>query len=113
MNKIGQLFVKLYFHLNFDTFLLHHTLILLFEIYFSLDQESGMPRGYKLYEHRHSNKLIEEYMLLANISVATKIQQIFPNIALLRCHPEPKMTLLDKFVDQLRKYGMLIYLSFY
>ena len=76
------------------------------KVCFSLDQESGLPQGYKLYEQRSSNKLIEEYMLLANISVATKIQETFPNIALLRCHPEPKMDLLDKFVDQLQKYGI-------
>lgn len=75
------------------------------KVCFSLDKESGMPQGYKLYEQRASNKLIEEFMLLANISVATKIENVFPNLALLRCHPDPKETLLEKSVDQLKKYG--------
>ena len=55
---------------------------------------------------RHSNRLIEEFMLLANISVAEKIQASFPKISVLRCHPEPKMFLLLKVVDVLRRYGI-------
>ena len=79
------------------------------KVCFSLDKESGMPQGYKLYEQRASNKLIEEFMLLANISVATKIENVFPDLALLRCHPDPKEALLEKSVDQLNKYGKKFY----
>ena len=75
---------------------------------FSLDKESGMPQGYRVYEHRHSNRLIEEFMLLANISVATKIQQTFPNIAVLRCHPCPREILMERAADFLKRYGMMI-----
>ena len=28
---------------------------------FSLDKESGLPQGYRVYEQRHSNRLIEEF----------------------------------------------------
>ena len=73
---------------------------------FSLDKESGLPQGYRVYEHRHSNKLIEEFMLLANISVAHKIQNAFPEIAVLRCHPEPKEVLMDRAVDLLHRFGI-------
>ena len=33
--------------------------------------------------------MVEEFMLLANISVAEKILQEFPDCALLRRHPAP------------------------
>ncbi len=39
--------------------------------------------------HREANQLVEEFMLLANISVAQTITAAFPNCALLRCHPSP------------------------
>lgn len=38
---------------------------------------------------RDTNSMVEEFMLLANISVAEKIYQDFPECAMLRRHPEP------------------------
>ena len=73
---------------------------------FSLDKESGLPQGYRVYEQRHSNRLIEEFMLLANISVAQKIQSAFPDIAVLRCHPRPREVLMDKAADLLQRFGI-------
>ena len=75
---------------------------------FSLDKESGLPQGYRVYEHRHSNRLIEEFMLLANISVAQKIQEVFPQIAVLRCHPAPREVLMERAADFLKRYGIEI-----
>ena len=65
-----------------------------------------MPQGYKVYEQRDSNRLIEEFMLLANISVATKIDECFPDLAVLRCHPEPKQQILDRSVEFLQRFGI-------
>jgi DIS3-like exonuclease 2 len=45
-------------------------------------------------------------MLLANISVATKIQEHFPHIAVLRCHPPPKDELLDRTMDLLQTFDI-------
>ncbi len=42
-------------------------------------------------ERRQSNKLIEEFMLLANMAVARRIHAAFPALALLRRHPPPKV----------------------
>jgi len=42
-----------------------------------------------MYEHKETNGMVEEMMLLANMSVATKIHQHFPNCAMLRRHPAP------------------------
>jgi exoribonuclease R len=50
---------------------------------FELNSE-GMPYSFKVYEHKHSNRLIEEFMLLANMAVARKIYTIFPELAVLR-----------------------------
>lgn len=39
--------------------------------------------------HREANQLVEEFMLLANISAATAVATAFPDRALLRRHPQP------------------------
>ena len=75
---------------------------------FQMDYETGMPQGYKVYELRNSNRLIEEFMLLANISVANKIHECFPDLAVLRCHPEPKQAILDRSVEFLQRFGIRI-----
>jgi len=73
---------------------------------FSLNQETGLPDGYRLHQHRQSNRLIEEFMLLANMAVAHKIYTTYTDIAVLRRHPPPKADMLDKVVDQLGSLGV-------
>lgn len=65
------------------------------KLQFCLDRESGMPSGFSIYEHRDSNRLIEEFMLLANMAVAHRIYKSFPDQALLRCHPPPERKLMN------------------
>lgn len=59
------------------------------------------PDGYPIDAHpyyiKESNQLIEEFMLLANMSVAKFIYASFPQNALLRSHPEPKDDMLESF----------------
>lgn len=43
----------------------------------------------KLFE---TNSMVEEFMLQANISVAEKILEDFPDCAMLRRHPQPPAT---------------------
>lgn len=45
--------------------------------------------NFSVFTCRGANQLVEEYMLLANISVATAIASAFPDCALLRRHPQP------------------------
>ena len=40
---------------------------------FTLNRDTGLPDGFYVHEHRDSNKLIEEFMLLANMAVARKV----------------------------------------
>ncbi|XP_077580431.1 DIS3-like exonuclease 2 isoform X1 [Stigmatopora nigra] len=71
---------------------------------FTLDKETLMPQGCYIYQYRDSNKLVEEFMLLANIAVAHHIYKCFPDLALLRRHPPPKAKMVDelqKLCDQL------------
>ncbi|CAM2119288.1 unnamed protein product [Caretta caretta] len=71
---------------------------------FTLDKESGMPQGCYIYQYRDSNKLVEEFMLLANMAVAHQIYRSFPQQALLRRHPPPQTKMLNdlmEFCDQM------------
>ena len=49
-----------------------------------------------------TNSLVEEFMLLANISVARKIYETFPQTALLRRHAAPPATNFDELASQLK-----------
>ena len=46
--------------------------------------ESTEPIDVEQKEQRETNSLVEEFMLLANISVARKIQETFPLTSVLR-----------------------------
>ncbi len=46
--------------------------------------ESAEPIDVEQKQQRETNSLVEEFMLLANISVASKIQETFPATAVLR-----------------------------
>lgn len=55
------------------------------EVKIHLDSsESSDPIDVEQKEQRETNSLVEELMLLANISVARKIQESFPGTAVLR-----------------------------
>jgi exoribonuclease R len=49
--------------------------------------ESSDPIDVEQKELRETNSLVEEFMLLANISVARKIQETFPLTSVLRYAP--------------------------
>ena len=63
---------------------------------FSLNKEDGMPTGLGSYKSRESNKLIEEFMLKANVSVAEKLYECYPENAIIRRHPGPKEDVLKE-----------------
>lgn len=75
---------------------------------FSLDEETKMPNGVSIYEIKDSNKLVEEFMLLANMAVARKIESHFPKISLLRRHPAPKQKVLKEILELCDKIGFPI-----
>lgn len=71
---------------------------------FELDPD-GQPIGVSVYEQKESNRLIEEFMLLANISVAQKISAHFPEQAMLRRHAPPLERRLAEFLKHSEKLG--------
>ncbi|KAG1458790.1 hypothetical protein G6F46_006495 [Rhizopus delemar] len=64
---------------------------------FELDS-NGDPISFDKAESKEANRLIEEFMLCANISVAQKIKEAFPSEALLRRHENPIERRLDAFL---------------
>ncbi|KAK7481369.1 hypothetical protein BaRGS_00027325 [Batillaria attramentaria] len=75
------------------------------KIQFTLDKESGLPNGYFVYQQRDSNKLVEEFMLLANMAVAHKIKTSFQSKALLRRHPPPQSRMIDELKETCASLG--------
>ncbi|KAM6443819.1 DIS3-like exonuclease 2 [Liasis olivaceus] len=73
---------------------------------FTLDKESGMPQGCYSYQYRDSNKLVEEFMLLANMAVAHRIYRSFPTKALLRRHPPPQTKMLRDLMAFCNQMGL-------
>lgn len=51
-------------------------------------------------------RLIEEFMLLANILVAEHLKTHFPTTAMLRNHQPPDFTPMEKAVKMLKTYGI-------
>ncbi|CAF1009743.1 unnamed protein product [Rotaria sp. Silwood1] len=68
------------------------------EVRFQLDTETHDPLSVMNKELRETNWLVEEFMLLANISVAEKIYELFPDCACLRKHPAPPISNFDPLV---------------
>eukprot|EP00043_Microstomoeca_roanoka_P009857 m.93936 g.93936 ORF g.93936 m.93936 type:complete len:222 (-) comp14712_c2_seq8:1114-1779(-) len=58
------------------------------EVRFSMD-ETNDPVDMKIKEQYDTNSLVEEFMLLANVSTAEHIFQHFTQCAVLRRHPAP------------------------
>ncbi|KAJ2882630.1 hypothetical protein H4R27_003315, partial [Coemansia aciculifera] len=72
---------------------------------FDLDS-SGAPVDCRPYAIKDSNRLIEEFMLLANMSVAARIEATFPDASLLRRHSPPLQRRLDETCQQLGNAGI-------
>lgn len=78
------------------------------EVRFKLD-EKGSPIGIVIKESKESHQLIEEFMLLANRTVAEKVSKVMvggkPIPFPYRIHDQPDEEKLIPFVEFARKYG--------
>lgn len=77
---------------------------------FSLD-EDGQPLDCHVQEPMESKHLIEEFMLLSNISVAQRIAAGLPEQALLRRHESPIDRRLQGFAKRAKTLGIDIDVS--
>ena len=75
---------------------------------FRRDEETGLPFDCFPYKTRDSNKLVEEFMLLANMAVAKKIFDGAPNHSLLRMHPNPQPQKLEEMIKTCRNLGISV-----
>ncbi|KAF9088934.1 exosome catalytic subunit dis3 [Mortierella sp. GBA35] len=78
------------------------------EVRFSLEHDTQDPVDVEMKELKETNALVEEFMLLANISVARKIYEKFPDSAMLRCHPQPPSANFEKLEKAVARFGIAI-----
>ena len=78
------------------------------KIVFDLEPETHAPLSYHMYEYKDTNSMVEEFMLLANTSVATSIFSAFPDLAVVRRHPAPKKDRLHEFEATAEKLGATV-----
>ena len=72
------------------------------EVRIETDSETSDPVDVKTKQLLDTNQLVEEFMLLANISVAGKIYEAFPQTALLRRHAAPPKNNFEELSNQLK-----------
>ena len=72
------------------------------EVRIQTESETSDPVDVETKKMLDTNSLVEEFMLLANISVARRVHRQFPQTALLRRHPTPPSTSFDDLAAQLR-----------
>jgi len=72
------------------------------EVRVQTESETSDPVDVKTKELLDTNSLVEEFMLLANISVAGKIYDAFPQTALLRRHAAPPKSNFEEISNQLK-----------
>ncbi|XP_073314492.1 DIS3-like exonuclease 2 isoform X1 [Primulina huaijiensis] len=80
------------------------------KIVFLFDEE-GVPYDTVLLGRKDSNFLVEEFMLLANLTAAEVITRAYPSHAILRRHPEPNSRKLQDFESFCDKHGLALNIS--
>jgi exosome complex exonuclease DIS3/RRP44 len=77
------------------------------EVRVEAESETSDPVDVKVKQLLDTNSLVEEFMLLANCSVAARNYEAFPQTALLRRHGAPPKTNFEELANQLKtKKGM-------
>lgn len=75
------------------------------EVKFVLDSESLNPTDVQAYALFEANALVEEFMLLANVTVAKKILRHYPTLSVLRRHPAPNRGMFDTLISKAKSRG--------
>ena len=78
------------------------------EVKFVLDSESLNPTDVQAYALLEANSVVEEFMLLANVTVAKKILRHYPTLSVLRRHPSPNRTMFDSLISKAKTIGVSI-----
>ena len=75
------------------------------EVKFVLDSESLNPTDVQAYALLEANALVEEFMLLANVTVAKKILRHYPTLSVLRRHPAPNRAMFESLISKAKCRG--------
>ena len=78
------------------------------EVKFVLDSESLNPTDVQAYQLFEANALVEEFMLLANVTVGKKILRHYPTLSVLRRHPAPNRAMFDSLISKAKSRGFSI-----
>lgn len=78
------------------------------EIRFQVDSETHEPLEVEAKQLRETNSMVEEFMLLANCTVAEHIAIEFPECAMLRRHPKPPLSNFDPLIKAAQNQGFEI-----
>ncbi len=82
------------------------------KLIFNLDSQTGLPTGCTIFEvllqlfhtsiilfqRKEAYSLVKEFKLLANMAVARRINEYYPDLALLRRQPSPKAKIMLEMV---------------
>ena len=80
------------------------------KLQYQMKADSKIPLSFSIYQQKESNRLVEEYMLLANMRVAKKLcstDRIFDKV-ILRRHPPPNATALQNTLKIIQSAGIEI-----
>lgn len=75
------------------------------EVKFKISEARDEILDVSMYEIRETNRMVEEFMLLANITVAEKMLQHFPQCAILRRHPKPSEEMFEPLIKAAKSAG--------
>jgi exosome complex exonuclease DIS3/RRP44 len=75
------------------------------EVKFVLDSESLNPTDVQAYALLEANALVEEFMLLANVTVSKKILRHYPTLSVLRRHPSPNRSMFEGLISKAKCRG--------
>ena len=81
------------------------------EVRFKLDSETQNPTDVTMYALKEANALVEEWMLLANITVSKKILRHFPTLGVLRRHQPPSRDQFAPLLSAASAVGVSIDIS--
>ena len=80
------------------------------KLQYQMNADTKSPLSFSIYEQKDSHRLVEEFMLLANMQVARKLcgtERIFEKV-ILRRHPPPNSSAIDTTMKLLQSIGIEI-----
>lgn len=81
------------------------------EVKFKISEVTDAVTDVHLYEVRETNRMVEEFMLLANVVVAERILRQFPQCAMLRRHPRPSEEMFEPLLRAAKAAGFEVDVS--